>query len=147
MNTHTRTYTLRDAYMNAFRNMYHTLLHTCWHETSYAERIRNLHTHTYINSIGTHIIQDSQTKHTWFMALFSQVSTATPTCRRRSNRASAFNFIVFGERKGWKVKKINYITALHTFFVLVLKGTLQGFFSRTWIILFKMWTFVFVRPN
>lgn len=70
------------------------------------------HTDTYIGR-GVHLLKDS---HTWFMALFSQVSTATPTCRRRSNRASAFNFIVFGERGRVKnVKNITYITARHSF--------------------------------
>lgn len=35
----------------------------------------------------------SSSSITWFMALFSHVSTATPTCLSRSRRASAFNFI------------------------------------------------------
>lgn len=40
----------------------------------------------------------SSSSITWFMALFSHVSTATPACLSRSRRASAFAFTVWGER-------------------------------------------------
>lgn len=36
----------------------------------------------------------SSSSITWFMALFSHVSTATPACLSRSRRASAFTFTV-----------------------------------------------------
>lgn len=65
------------------------------------------------------LLKDSQIEHTWFMALFSQVSTATPTCRRRSNRASAFNFIVFGERVLRILKTSHNISAISSSFVIV----------------------------
>lgn len=37
----------------------------------------------------------SSSSITWFMALFSQTSTATPTSLRRFRRASAFSFTVY----------------------------------------------------
>lgn len=41
----------------------------------------------------------SSSSITWFMALFSQVSTATPACLSRSRRASAFAFTVWETRQ------------------------------------------------
>lgn len=40
----------------------------------------------------------SSSSITWFIALFIQVSTETPICFSRSSRASAFSFIIYGDK-------------------------------------------------
>lgn len=59
----------------------------------------------------------SSSSITWFMALFSQTSTTTPTSLRRFRRASAFSFTVY-RKSGLIIYQLPIL--LHTVYVLQL---------------------------
>lgn len=76
----------------------------------------------------------SSSSITWFMALFSHVSTDTPICFSRSRRASAFSLIIWGNKHG-QVKNSFKITfrSLPPFKRVISQSANYGNYANRWL--------------